>query len=262
MQVHPKRMQWIIKRLTWVGGGFVILLLVIIAIRYRNQSRIDAVQIDIEANNDELKFTQPDDIRSLLIKNFGNALEGQALGKVNAESIEKALKDNEFIKDANVYVDALNKVHISVSQREPMVRVMDVSDPSYYLDINGKRIPTSDKFTARVLVITGDIGIFAENYQELETSRLRKVFNLAKYVHNDPFLKAQIEQIHIDHVGEVTLVPKLGDHLIHFGYPDEDVEAKFKHLEIFYKEGLAREGWDKYRSISIAYKNQVVAKKR
>ena len=60
----------------------------------------------------------------------------------------------------------------------------------------------------------------------------------------------------------VQLIPKLGDQIIDFGYPDENIQDKFKRLSVFYQDGLPYEGWNKYKSISLAFDGQVVAKKR
>jgi cell division protein FtsQ len=139
---------------------------------------------------------------------------------------------------------------------------MDVEDETYYLDDTGRRIPHSAKYTARTLVATGDIGIFNEAYLELPENRLNQIYHLAVKILSNPFLKVQIEQIHIDHNGDAILVPKLGNHKIYFGMPMENADNKLYRLQAFYEKGLPFEGWEKYRYISLAYDNQVVAKKR
>jgi cell division protein FtsQ len=46
-----------------------------------------------------------------------------------------------------------------------------------------------------------------------------------------------------------------------FGTGD-DIEIKFEKLMLFYKEGLSRVGWDKYSTINLKYKNQIVCTKK
>jgi cell division protein FtsQ len=36
------------------------------------------------------------------------------------------------------------------------------------------------------------------------------------------------------------------------------IEGKFKKLELFYRSGINRVGWEKYRTIDIQYKGQVI----
>lgn len=262
MKIHPKRFLFIAKRLSWAFVALVVVLVLFGAYRYRQNSIIEKLSIDIVDNPNDLRFIQSDDVRDLIFKEFGHYIEGQPVGKINVQDVEKTLEKDGFIKQADVYIDAQNTLHIRITQRQPAVRVIDISDPPYYLDAEGRRIAISPKYSARVLAITGDLGVFAENYQEVENSRLRKAFLLAQYITANAFWSAQIEQIHIDYSGEATLTPKIGDHVIPFGQPDVDIEDKFQRLEAFYKEAMPREGWNEYKSLSVAYKNQVVAKKR
>lgn len=264
MKVHPKRMTWIVKRLSVIVGAVATLLLVVAAVQYRKKSIVaaDGLSITIVNNASQNRFVRERDVTEILFREFRHAIVGQPLELIDIEEVEKVLEDDIFIKDADVYVDALNKVHITVEQRVPIVRIMDETDASYYLDDAGEQVRTSPKFTARVMVVTGKIGHFTENYQNVPHNRLRKVFKLVKTINENDFWRAQFEQIHIDHSGDATLIPKVGDHKVKFGVPDEAINDKLHRLEVFYKDGLPVEGWNKYKSISVAFKGQVVAKKR
>ena len=56
-------------------------------------------------------------------------------------------------------------------------------------------------------------------------------------------------------------MPKIGDQVIILG-DGENINKKFKKLEIFYKKAMPKEGWNSYKSINLKYKNQVVATKK
>lgn len=264
MKVHPKRLRWITKRLIWTFIAFVVVLVIFGGMRWRNNTKIKSLQVQIINNEAGHQFVQDFDVRDILSKTFKHALQGELIGRVDVAEVERVLEQDMFIREAQVYIDAQANAHIMVRQREPIVRVMGVDDKNggYYLDAEGNAIQTSTNYTARVPVITGDIGIFTENYLEVPENRLRRVFELVKYIVADDFLKAQIEQIHVEHTGLVTLVPKVGDHTIFFGEPHEDIESKFIRLKTFYKEGLSRKGWSAYKAVNVAYKDQVVCKKR
>ncbi|MCD8495578.1 MAG: hypothetical protein LRY45_02455 [Bacteroides graminisolvens] len=75
------------------------------------------------------------------------------------------------------------------------------------------------------------------------------------------FFNALIEQIYVSNANEFTLIPKVGDQKIIFG-KYEDVITKLENLKIFYQEALPYEGWQKYRTINVKYKGQVVCEKR
>lgn len=265
MKVNPKRMAYIIRRLSLFVVGFAMLLLVIAAVQYRRKSVVaeDGLTITIIDNEAQNQFVRERDVEELLFREFRHAIVGQPLELIDIEEVEQVLEENIFIKDADVYADALNKVHITIQQRLPIARIIDEQETtSYYLDEDGKRVRTSPKFTARVVVVTGKIGRYDDNYQNIPHHRLGKVLELVQYLDKQEFWKAQIEQIHIDHSGEATLIPKVGDHKIKFGQPDQEIEDKFRRLAVFYQDGLPVEGWNKFETIDLANKGQIVAKRR
>jgi cell division protein FtsQ len=87
------------------------------------------------------------------------------------------------------------------------------------------------------------------------------LFTLAKFIENDNFFNSFIEQIFINENSEIELIPKIGKFTILLGNID-DLEEKFDNLKAFIQIGLSREGWNKYETINIKYKNQVVCKKK
>jgi cell division protein FtsQ len=260
MKIHPKRMRWIVKRLLWVLAALVLFLVVLGAIRYKRKSLVRELKIQILEDKEKNKFVDEEDVKSIIFNKFGHYVEGQTIEKINTNATEIALEQDVFIKEADVFIDAQNNVNIKVSQREPILRVMDIEDETYYLDEKGTRIPYSSKYTSRTLVATGDVGLYNEAFLDLPENRLNQIFQLAKKILANPFLKVQIEQIHIDHNGEAILVPKLGNHKIYFGLPADNTDDKLSRLQNFYEKALPYEGWEKYKYINLAYDNQIVAK--
>jgi cell division protein FtsQ len=253
-------MRWIVKRLLWVLAALVLFLVVLGAIRYKRKSLVRELKIQILEDKEKNKFVDEEDVKSIIFNKFGHYVEGQTIEKINTNATEIALEQDVFIKEADVFIDAQNNVNIKVSQREPILRVMDIEDETYYLDEKGTRIPYSSKYTSRTLVTTGDVGIYNEAFLDLPENRLNQIFQLAKKILANPFLKVQIEQIHIDHNGEAILVPKLGNHKIYFGLPADNTDDKLSRLQNFYEKALPYEGWEKYKYINLAYDNQIVAK--
>ena len=88
-----------------------------------------------------------------------------------------------------------------------------------------------------------------------------ELLEVVRVIDRSEFWKAQVEQINVTKDGQIELVPRVGDHLLIIGTAD-NVESKLDRLMNFYEKGLDNVGWNKYRSISVAYENQVVCKKR
>jgi cell division protein FtsQ len=80
-------------------------------------------------------------------------------------------------------------------------------------------------------------------------------------INKSDFWKAQIVQINVNRDRHIELVPRVGNHLLILGSAD-DLENKLDRLFNFYGKGLDKIGWNKYRSVSVAYANQIVCKKR
>ena len=83
---------------------------------------------------------------------------------------------------------------------------------------------------------------------------------IEKYVDKNNFWKSQIQQIYINLDEEIELIPRVGRHKIIFG-DVSDMDEKFKKLMIFYKKGLHYTGWNKYKTINLKFKNQIVCTK-
>jgi cell division protein FtsQ len=71
------------------------------------------------------------------------------------------------------------------------------------------------------------------------------------------FWNAQIEQINVLKDNDIELIPRVGDHIIYLGKID-NFEEKLKRLMIFYKDGLNKIGWNKYKRINLEYDNQII----
>lgn len=91
-----------------------------------------------------------------------------------------------------------------------------------------------------------------------------KLLTFVENVENDDFWSAEVVQIVVTVADsgalEVELVPRSGRHTILFGRL-ENIEQKFDNLLCFYRKGLGRIGWDKYKVIDVRYRGQVVCRK-
>ncbi len=243
-----------------VAAGFVgVLMLTSFNSKNQNDSICDELLINI--NHDEnIFFLDETDIKTILTEQLGDSIRGDKLSEIPVGSIEKIIERNPFVDDAEIFLDANGGLHLEIVQKQPLARVINRYGVNYYISDKGNKIPISGKFTSRVPVITGEIEEGTKNQDTIETQTLQSVLELARFIHNSSFWNAQIEQIAISTDKEITLVPKMGDHLIQFG-KIENIETKFSNLELFYKNGLNYTGWEKYKIISVQFDGQVVCKK-
>jgi cell division protein FtsQ len=249
-------------------------LLVSMGFVNKEQESLLCKSLDIRVNQDrDLYFLNKMDVADL-IHARGDSIVNQPKATVKIVDIEKALKSHENIADARVYMTIDGKVKVEVKQRRPLVRIINAVGDSYYLDDEGKLMPLSDNYTAKVVIANGNIfESYARNYMRSikdiakdEKARKATMFDelyaMGMYIDADPFWKAQIKQIYINDDKDMELVPLAGNQRIIFG-DTAAMDEKFNKLLTFYQQGLNTTGWwNKYSIINLKFKNQIVCTKK
>jgi len=173
--------------------------------------------------------------------------------------LERLMVANKYIKSAKVFIDIKGNLQVEINQRKPLVRIINNSYQSFYIDEDGNKMPLSTLYSARSIVCNGNI---VENYDgkndTLQTSLTKSLYVLSKYIKKNEFWDAQIEQIYIEQNNDFVFIPRVGDHKIIFGDTTNMVE-KFDNLMIFYNKALPKVGWETYHTINVKYKGQIVA---
>jgi len=217
--------------------------------------RCQAVVVNINPNSP--RFMDEEEIAGMIEKS-GEPIVGHRLAAINIDKLEAKLSSFTTLNNVEIFrkVDSKGlsfsgKLIISVDQRTPVIRMKNSTD-DYYLDSEGIKIPTSPKYVERILIATGTIP------DDLVKKMLLK---MSDYINKDAFWKAQIEQVFIQENGELLLVPQVGGYLIEFGTP-EDYELKLRNLKAVYQQGFKNMGWNRYKAISVKYRNQVVCTKK
>jgi len=231
----------------------------IIAFTERRQSTAAIKDITVKmVNIDENHFLEESDIVDLMQLDKEN-LKGASLDHVNLKAVEEKIRRESFIKDAQLYSDLKGNLVVRAELRRPVARIIRKDGPDAYIAEDGEVMHVSEKYTSRVMLISGD---YAENLvklKNLEDSRDgNKLSELLKTIREDEFWSAQIAQLDIDKKMRVTIFPQVGDERIEFGTPVH-IQDKFRKLMIFYKEILPRVGWSKYDRINLEYDGQIVA---
>lgn len=224
-------------------------------------------------NTDVNTFIDEEDVKEFF-KERNDAILNTPIKNIDVNGLEKALNSHPAVENADIAVDVNGDVTIEVTQRTPLVRVMNSDGESYYIDNQSKLMPLSDKFTARVLIATGNINEpFATRYQFSakaiaknplfsQVSVLDDIYAISDFIAKDSVLASLIHQINVTNDKELELYPSIGNHKIVFGEA-KDFQEKFDKLKLFYTEGLNKtDGWNKYSTINIKYKNQVVCTKK
>ncbi|MEL6639321.1 MAG: cell division protein FtsQ [Bacteroidota bacterium] len=249
------------KRLLWIAMGFLVAALILSAVERKSTRNANEVLIQIRELPDGNTLVNREDILLTLERSFGHRLVGVPLGAIDMNRVERVLEEEPFVLNADAFIDAAGKIHIELTQREPILRVIDKNGLNYYLDPSGRKMPLSPHFTARVLVATGNIPPFVPDFQKRKRHVLKDLFALTNTILDDDFMRVMVEQVYRSETGSYTLIPKLGYQKIVLG-PYEAIDEKLERLRVFYREGIPYEGWQKYSTINLTFDGQVVCKRR
>ncbi len=249
------RLKKLLSVSVWIMLASGVVVLLVAAISKKNAERIRGVDIQISGIQNNY-FIDKKEVLKILERANGKKLDKSTMGSVDLTVMENQLGKNEWIKKAELFFDNNKVLQVKVTEREPIARLFTVSGASFYIDSSLKRLPLSDKFSARLPVFTSfptDVRILKKS----DSTLLDQVKILSEYINAHPFWMAQIDQVDISSKGNFDLIPKLGNQVIHFG-DASDYEQKFNKLLAFYKKVETKVGWNKYSVLDIQYKNQVV----
>jgi cell division protein FtsQ len=236
----------------------VIIIAGIIAFTERKQGDIAIKGITVKIDNfSGNHFLDESDIMDLMQLKKEN-LMGTSIKSVNLKGIEQKIKKQPFIKKADLYTDLKGNLVVRAELRRPIARIVRNDGPDGYIAEDGTIMPVSEKFTSRVVLVSGSYVsqlLKQNNMHEKEESK--KILEVIASIRKDEFWNAQIAQLDIDSKARITIFPQVGDEKIEFGKP-VDMDVKFKKLMIFYKEILPRTGWNKYGRVNLEYEGQII----
>lgn len=225
----------------------------------RRQDRLMCKSVIIDINNDhENYFMDESEVMSLL-NATQPAMIGAPTGDLNLKQIERKLMNDRHIEDAQLFVDLKGNIVVNVELRRPIARIVRSNGPDAYIAEDGTIMSVSNKYTSRVVLMTGGFGeiLFTkENVAEVEQGPL--VLDMIRFINNDTFWRAQVAQLDISRGGDIRILPQVTGQLVEFGGAEE-FEKKFSKLMIFYKKILPQRGWTKYEKVNVKYEGQIIA---
>ena len=223
-------------------GLIISLLLFILVFKFQtqyNQKLNQKIKVSAETlYTDKNKIL--DDVKQILLT--GNHRE--------ISSLENELEKMSYIESAEIYFSVNGDVSLSYYEFEPVVRVFNSENQSYYLDSNCKRIPLSEKYTADIILFTG----YTENIKD------DLILNLAKKINSNKFLSNQVSEVFVNETREAFFIPVLGSQKIKLG-SFNNLEIKIKKMMTFYDKIIPKHGWEKYSEINLEYQNQIICLK-
>ena len=225
------------------------------------------VELDMASG---MHFIDEEAVRQEVLNGAGPVI-GTPIHKVDETGIEQRLRAIPSVAEADVYHTMDGILHVKARQREPLVRVVNADGTGFYIDKEGWTMPLSDHYTARVMVVTGQlhepfatcapVNVAQGNDSLALHTHSRAIHGLARNITADPLWKAMFGQAVMDQQGEFTLIPSVGMMQVRIGAGD-DLPQRLAKLRMFLDEGISQTDWRRYRTIDLRFDDQVVCTKR
>ena len=246
------------KWLFTAGGLFGLFGLIAFTEVRHGRKQVQSIIIQLD-QVDGHRFLTRHDVTGYLTNEGADPVVGKEYTAVDFRQLEARLRQHGLVKDCQVSRDLMGNLLVVVQQPHPLARLMKMGDAvdalsGQYVSEEGRFFPISMNYSARVPVLGGRY--FGQN-RSLVAERNRPLLDLLTYIHNDPFWRAQIVELSVDDLGEVTMWPQMGNHQIELGQPT-DLTAKFKKLKLFYTDVLPATNWKPYKRVNVQYRNQIV----
>lgn len=209
--------------------------------------KVHDVTIEFEDGNS--LFMDYEMVNKLLIQN-GKELVNEPKTVIDLHKLESNVLSHPMVEDASVFLTIDGLLKTKIKQRTPIARVIS-GTKSYYIDKQAKIMPLSKNYSARVILISGDV----------EENDSDKIYMLVSKILEDEFLKKQIIGVRKMKNDEYILRTRVGNQKIELGSLI-GLNLKLKNLNSFFSKTMADQSIDNYTSINLKYSNQVVCTKK
>ena len=258
--MSSKKFSWkkLVTATVWLLVSSATVVLLIAATRNQNGKLCKEVVVNIKGAN-AVGYVSKQHILNTISGGRPDLMPGQLIKTFDLQQLEKLLERNLWIRNAELFFDNNDVLHVDVTEREPVARVFRVDGESFYIDELGDELPITNDQVARVPVFTS----FPNETTAARTKDSvlkQQVKEMGQFILKDEFWMAQIDQVNINNY-EFELMPKLGNHIIQFGNA-EKIEPKFDRLLLFYKKIMHKTGWNYYSTLDVRYDKQLVALRR
>ncbi|MDR2651763.1 MAG: hypothetical protein LBC68_05560 [Prevotellaceae bacterium] len=238
----------------------VYLLMAFVFVDNKKQALV-CKNININIDNDEFSFIDANNIKTILM-NCGEKIIGERLDKINTYKLKQILSKNNAIKSINVFTTIDANLNVEIKQRHPILRIQ-CENLRCYIDDTGYIFPLLPKPNLEIPIVTGTISAPLRNgfsgYIPENGKFLNQLYEFAVFLKKDAFWNNMIEQVNITN-NKIEIIPQIAGHVVKLGSLD-NFRSKLSKLQKFYKNAMPAIGWDKYKTINIEYKNQIICKK-
>lgn len=251
-----------IKNILLIVLGTIVVVTMIYVIVMQHQSICKEVHVKIDYQGCDTLIKPEDILNYLTLQQI--KIKGEQSKDLNLEDIQKKLNQFPYVQENNIVINVSHQAFINITQSKPLFRMYNKSEQELIIDDHGKIQPYSPQVKTPLIIVNGEISNQYKAHQQLNIDTPRTIldhcFKIVEYISNDPFLKAQFEQIYINEHQEIEMIPTYGEHLVLLK-DSKSIDQKMKSVKALYKDVFNAKGWNKYKAINLEYENVVIGVK-
>ena len=239
------------KRFNWPTIRLLLMLALVIFLYSftgkRNLNR-KVTKAEVVFVGENQLFVKQQAVNKLLIENRQDP-KTIAIDALDLNKLEKTIDSHPLIDKSEVSVSVDGVLKAVVKQKTPIARI-NGKGASFYIDYKGNKMPLSNNYTARVLLVSGEIN-------DKNKEDLAKLFRV---IYDDVFLKKNIIGMQVMPNGSVLMLNRNYNFKIDFGQLI-NVEQKFKNYIAFFQKVVLDSSIAEYKKIDLRFAEQVVCTK-
>lgn len=170
---------------------------------------------------------------------------------MNTYDVRQFLSRFSNFENVDCVITTDGKLKVSVIPMIPEIRVFSPMG-SYYINKDGKYIASNAEFYVDVPIVKG---VFTNKLPAMY------VLPVTRFIESDPVLSELVAMIEVIDEDNIILIPKIQGHVINFGDTTR-LQEKKRALMTMYNKIMPYKGWNEYDTISVRFRNQIVATRR
>lgn len=206
------------------------------------------IRIEIDQNNPEAaSFLTPKAVENEL-GDLPAAVVGTPLSKINTAKLEKHLRKINNFENVECVLTADGYLLVSVTPIIPEARIFS-DKGTYYINRDGKRLDAHAAYFADLPVVHGNF---------TDKMPAKGVLPVVHKIKDDKLLSSLVTMIDYRNPQNIILIPRIRGHVINLGDTTR-LNSKIAALRLFYDKVIPFQGWNKYDTISVKFRGQIVA---
>ena len=256
MKTNPSRSKRYLRLALIAIIGCGVSTLLGFAVYRQNHAVCKRLEIQLEEAGEWKMFSQENVAE--WVREAGGELLYHRLDSIPLENIRQRIIAEDAVHSAEVYTTIDGRCVVKVKQRIPVMRVMEVSGNSYYIDSEGYPISLRNSYF-RLPLYTGHIHGAEYNKSVLlnQGTVLTELCKLNEVICNSEFWMNQVEHVFVDQGGEIHLIPRVGNHRILLGREGE-YAVQLSRVKLFYNHIVKHGDLNRYAAVDARFEGQIV----